>query len=73
MVQPKFHSTTAIAQATGFSRASIWRACSKHPGFAVRLGAQFRVPDDHLRRVIAGERIEDIAAEARSVGANRAA
>lgn len=73
MDKPKFHSTTAVAYETGVDRVTVYRQCLSHPGFAIRFGKQFKIPDAHLARVRAGERVEDIAAEARKIGAFRAA
>jgi hypothetical protein len=73
MVKPKFYTTVEAGEMTGKSRASIWRLCTQNPGLAIQCGAQFRIPEAHIRRLIAGERAEAIAADARSIGASRAA
>lgn len=67
-------TTEEVAAETGTSRTSAWRACRDNPGFAVRLGGTYRIPPEHLARVLKGETPAQIAAEVRSGnGANRAA
>ena len=66
-------TTETAAAATGLSRTSVWRACRNNPGFAVRLGGTYRIPPQHLERVLKGDTPEQIAAEVRQNGATRAA
>ena len=73
MVKAKFYTTCEAGELTGKSRAAIWRLCTQNPGLAIQCGAQFRIPAVHIQRLIAGERAEVIAADARSNGASRAA
>lgn len=73
MVKSKFLTTTEFSDRIGKSRASGWRFLHRHPGFGINVGGQYRVPEHHLTRLLAGEPVEAIIAEARSIGAPRAA
>lgn len=66
-------TTEAAADALGLSRASVWRACRSHLGFAVRLNGSYRIPVEHIRRVKAGETAAQIAADVRSSGGDHKA
>lgn len=68
MVKPKFLTSSEFADRIGKSRASAWRFLRRHPGIAINIGGQYRVPVDHLNRLLAGEAAEAIAAKARSIG-----
>ena len=68
-----FLSTDEAARIFGVSRGTVVAICRAHAGFAVRLGHAFKIPADHVMRVLAGERPADIAAEVRAGGALRAA
>jgi hypothetical protein len=48
----------------GLSSITSWRTCTRHPGFAVRVGGTFRIPETHVRRVERGELPAAIAADA---------
>jgi hypothetical protein len=69
----EFLSTEAAAMALGVSKGTVCNICRSYPGFAVRFSHAFKIPSHHIRRVIAGERPADIAAEVRAGGALRAA
>ncbi len=73
MAKPKFLTTGQFADRIGKSRSSGWRFLQRHPGFSINVGGQHRVPEQHLIRLLSGEPIEAIVAEARSIGAPRAA
>lgn len=62
---PKFITTAELAARTGVSRITAWRTCRRYPGFAIRLGGVFRIPESHAERIERGERAEAIAADAR--------
>lgn len=68
-----WHTTGEAAELTGASQTTVWRTCRQFPGFAVRMNGVFRIPDDHLRRVLAGEHPSMIAQQVRDSGAIRAA
>ena len=51
----RFVSTAELARRTGVSRITAWRTCMRNPGFAVRVGGTFRIPEAHVRRVERGE------------------
>lgn len=72
---PLWFTTTTAAAETGFHPSTLWRACRRHPGFAVTLGGQYRIPPEHVARLKAGETVEQIAASVRgrSVGVASAA
>jgi hypothetical protein len=57
-----FVSTAELARRTGVSRITAWRTCTRHPGFAMRVGGTFRIPEAHVRRVERGEFPATIAA-----------
>ena len=59
-----FVSTKALATRTGISRATAWRVCFQNPGFAVREGGTYRIPESHVQRVERGELPAAIAADA---------
>ena len=73
MAKGKWHTTGEAAEKTGSSPATVWRACRQFPGFAVRMNGVFKIPDDHLNRVLAGEHPSDIAKSVQSNGASNAA
>jgi hypothetical protein len=62
----QFVSTKALATRTGISRATAWRVCLHNPGFAVRAGGTYRIPESHVQRVERGELPAAIAAEAKA-------
>ncbi len=62
----KFVSTSELGRRTGVSRITAWRICDRHRGFGVKAGGTFRIPIDHVERVLRGERPADIAREARN-------
>jgi hypothetical protein len=63
MHSSNFVSTAELARRTGVSRITAWRTCIRHPGFAMRVGGTFRIPEAHVRRVERGEFPATIAAE----------
>ena len=67
MGDKKFVGTPELAEATGMSRSTAWRACVENPGFAFKLrdGGRFSIPWDHIERVRRGESPAEIAAKAR--------
>jgi hypothetical protein len=66
-----FVSTAELARRTGVSRITAWRTCIRHPGFAMRVGGTFRIPEAHVRRVERGEVPATIAANLRSARHDR--
>jgi hypothetical protein len=66
MQSQKFVSTAELASRTGVSRITAWRTCVSNPGFAVRVGGTFRIPEAHVQRVEGGDAPAAIAAEARA-------
>jgi hypothetical protein len=66
MQSEKFVSTSELAIRTGVSRITAWRTCVHNPGFAVRVGGTFRIPEIHVQRVEGGDLPAAIAAEARA-------
>lgn len=73
MAKLKWHTTGEVAERTGSSQATVWRTCRQFPGFAVRMNGVFKISDDHLNRVLAGEHPSDIAKSVQCGGASRAA
>jgi len=73
MAKLKWHTTGEVADKTGSSPTTVWRACRQFPGFAVRMNGVFKISDDHLNRVLAGEHPSDIAKSVQGGGAYRAA
>lgn len=73
MANQIFYSTKKLAEATGSSPCTAYRTCRQYPGFAVRLNGVYKVPGEHLRRVLQGEHPRDIAASVQSRGAFSAA
>lgn len=53
--------TTAAGLRLGLKGCTVWRLCKKHPGFGIRAGNHFRIPEDHLKRLLGGESIISIA------------
>ncbi len=41
----RFVSTAELAARTGISRATAWRVCAHNPGFAVRAGGTYWIPE----------------------------
>lgn len=68
----RFASTSELAEASGVTRVSAWRACRANPGFALRIGGSYRIPAEHLERVKRGETPAQIAAEVRARGVGSA-
>jgi hypothetical protein len=62
----QFVSTAELARRTGVSPTTAWRTCLRYPGFAVRVGGTFRIPEVHVQRVERGDFPGAIAADARS-------
>lgn len=72
--RPKlFVDTTEGAAMTGTCRATMARVCRANPGFAVRLNGAYRIPTQHIERVLRGETPASVAASVRAGGATRAA
>ena len=44
----QFVSTAELARRTGVSATTARRSCVRHPGFAVRVGGTFRIPEVHV-------------------------
>lgn len=61
-----FLSSDMTAQEFGVSRCTVWRICRDNPGFAVRLGKDFKIPREHAERAKAGESVAAIAASVRA-------
>lgn len=61
-------TTAALARETGYSRVTAWKACRDNPGFALRLGKTYMIPETHLDRLRRGETPAQIAAAVRSNG-----
>ena len=57
-----FHTTALLAKKCGKSTTTIWRWCSENRGFAIQIGNHFRIPDSHVKRLMAGETPLQIAA-----------
>lgn len=68
-----WHTTGEAAELTGASKTTVWRTCRQYPGFGVRFNRTFKIPDEHVKRILAGERPADIAAKAQAGGALSAA
>lgn len=64
----QFVTTAELARRTGISRITAWRTCSRNPGFAIRAGGTYRIPECHVQRVERGELPAAIAADARGRG-----
>lgn len=73
MSTSEWYTTETAAAATGTCRATVWRICKLNPGFAVRIGGSYKIPPEHVQRVLKGETPAKIAAEVRAGGASRAA
>lgn len=71
--QYRFYTVAEAAERLGFTPAALSRVARKHPGFAVQLLGSYRIPAEHIDRVLKGERPDVIAAEVRAGGAARAA
>lgn len=72
-IHKPFLDTTEVAQQTGTCRATIARACREHKGFAIRLNGAYRIPAEHLARLLKGETAREIAAQVRAGSDIRAA
>ena len=59
----KYLSTAALADEFEGSRTTAWRLCRAHPGFAIKFGRSFKIPEGHVERLRKGETPEAIAAE----------
>jgi hypothetical protein len=59
----RYLSTSSLARELDESRTTAWRVCRANPGFAIKFGRGFKVPESHLARVKLGETPEAIAAE----------
>jgi hypothetical protein len=59
----KFLSAVEAGEALGFSDWTMKDCCALHPGFAFRLrpGGAWRIPQEHIARVRAGELVSEIA------------
>jgi hypothetical protein len=64
----KFIGTAEYAAEFGIGYGSAWRTCKNNPGFAIRPGAEFLIPREHVERVKRGETPAAIAAGVRSNG-----
>lgn len=74
MSETIWHTAGSAGRELGVSRQTIFRACVANPGFGVRVINEFRIPDAHVRRVLAGETPADIAKSVRAnAGSTRAA
>lgn len=72
--RPKlFVDTTEAAELTGVCRSTMARACRDNPGFAIRLNGAYRIPTQHIERVLRGETPSQISASVRAGGDTRAA
>ncbi len=65
-IKVKFVSTGELARRTGVSPTTAWRTCVRHPGFALRVGGTFRIPEVHVQRVERGEFPAAIATDVRA-------
>lgn len=72
-METSFVSTERGAPQLGVSPATLRRICARFPGFAIRVGGQYRIPLQHVLRVRAGESPAAISAEVRANGPSRAA
>jgi hypothetical protein len=68
-----WHTTGEAAELTGASQTTVWRTCRQYPGFAVRLNGTFKIPDEHVKRILAGEHPSQISRQAQAGGALNAA
>ncbi len=60
----KFLSATEAAPRVGFSAWTLVDYCRNFPGFGFRLrpGGRWRIPEEHIARLLAGEPVPEIAA-----------
>lgn len=68
-----YKTTAQLAAELNRSRTTVWRACCQNPGFAIRLGHEFRIPNAHIERLKRGETAAQIAATVRADGIARSA
>jgi hypothetical protein len=66
-----YRTTSELAAEIEQSRVTVWRACRDNPGFALRLGKSFRIPQHHVDRLMRGETPAQIAADVRVNGLAR--
>jgi hypothetical protein len=61
---PKFFSATEAGDKLGFSAWTMVDYCRNFPGFGFRLrpSGRWRIPEQHIDRVLAGEPVPEIAA-----------
>lgn len=70
---PEVMTTDEAAAVLGVSRGTVIGICHKYPGFAWRIGRAFKIPAEHVERVLRGDTPADISAQVRADVAPRAA
>jgi hypothetical protein len=67
-----FLSPSQAGSEIGFSAWTMLKCCHDHPGFGFRLrpGGRWRIPEQHIVRVLAGEPVPEIPANPSTKRAN---